>query len=118
MLLFRETRHIGCWIQLFCFRAFPWTSPQETLKTPLADTATTPILLVRRQELDSSLEEASVLRERFREAESRFNNVVKDAAGVAETTREELTAVSEQQKSAFAKREEELKRRVEGLQEV
>lgn len=63
------------------------------------------------------MEEASALRERFREAEARFNDASKDAAGVVETTREELTLVSEQ-KSAFEKREEELKRRVEGLQEV
>lgn len=69
------------------------------------------------QELDSSLEEASALRERFREAEARFNDASKDAAGVAETTREELTLMSEQRRE-FEKREEELKRRVEGLQEV
>lgn len=70
-----------------------------------------------RQELDSSLGEASALRERFREAESRFNDAAKDAAGVAETTREELTLMSEQRR-AFVEREGELQRLVEGLQEV
>lgn len=70
---------------------------------------------LRRQELDSSLEEASALRERFRAAEARFNDASKDAAGVAETAREELMS---EQRNAFAVREKELERRVEGLQEV
>lgn len=73
--------------------------------------------LFLRQELDSSLEEASALRERFREAEARFNDASKDAAGEVETTREELTLMSEQ-RSEFEKREGELKRRVEDLQQV
>lgn len=63
------------------------------------------------------MEEASALRERFREAEARFNDASKDAAGVVETTREELTLASEQ-RSELEKREGELKRRVEGLEEV
>lgn len=69
------------------------------------------------QELDSSLEEASALRERFREAEARFNTASNDAAGVAEATREELTLMSEQ-RSVFEKKEDKLQRRVEGLQKV
>lgn len=63
------------------------------------------------------MEEASALRERFRETEARFNDSSKDAAGVVETTREELTVLSEQ-RSEFEKRVGELKLRVEGLQEV
>ena len=63
------------------------------------------------------MEEASALRERFREAEARFNDASKNAAGVVETTREELSLVSEQ-RSQFERREGELKRRVESLREV
>lgn len=64
-----------------------------------------------KQELDSSLEEASALRAGFTEAENRFN----DAAGAAEATREELLS---EQKKVFVEREEELQRRVRELQEV
>ena len=104
--------------------------PQATLcpgpETTSATTATIPcsqqyrnfpVSRSLRQELDSSLEEASALRERFRETEARFTDSSKDAAGVVETTRGELTVLSEQ-RSEFEKRVGELKLRVEDLQEV